>query len=100
MSCGLFVDLDVQVACRPAAGADLALGGQPHPHAVADAGRDLDADLPSGPHPAVAAAAVARIGDDLADAAADRARPRRHHLAEQRALHGLDLAAAAAGVAG
>ena len=88
----LLVDLDVQVARRPAAGSDLTLGGQPHPHAVADAGRDLDADLAAGAHPAVAAAAVARVEDDLADPAAHRARPRRHDLAEQRALHGLDLA--------
>ena len=65
----LLVHLDVQVTGRAAAGADLALGGQPHPHAVADTGGDLDADLAAGPHPAVAAAAVARIGDDLADAA-------------------------------
>ncbi len=65
----LFVDLDVQVAGRAAAGADLALGGQPHPHPVADAGRDLHADLAAGAHPAVAAAAVARVGDHLADAA-------------------------------
>ncbi len=39
---GLFVDLDVQVAGRSAAGPDLTLGGQPDPHAVADAGGDLD----------------------------------------------------------
>ena len=36
---------------------------------VADARRDLHADLATGAHPAVAAAAVARVGDDLADAA-------------------------------
>ena len=87
---GLLVHLDVEVAGRAAARADLALRGQPHPHAVADARRNLHADLPAGPHPAVAAATVARVGDDLADAAADRARPRRHDLAEQRALHSLD----------
>ena len=72
---GLLVHFDVQVAGRPTAGADLALRGQPHPHAVADARGDLDADLASCAHPAVAAAAMTRIGDDLADTAAYRAGP-------------------------
>ena len=40
-SCGSSCDLDVQVAGGPAAGTDLALAGQPHPDAVADAGRDV-----------------------------------------------------------
>ena len=72
---GLFVDFDVEVAGGTATRADLALGGQSDPHAVADAGRDLDADLAARTHPAVPAAAVARVGDDLADAAAGGARP-------------------------
>src|ERR1700752_1275499 len=96
----LFVDLEVQVACRPTTRADLALGGQPDPHSVADARRDLHADVPSRTDSAVAAASVARVGDDIADPATHRAWPRRHHLAEQRALDGLDLAAPTAGVAG
>src|ERR1700752_193018 len=96
----LFVDLDVQVARGPATGTDLALGGQPHPHSVADTGRDLHADVPSRPDAAVTAAAVAWVGDDLAHSSAYRARPRRHHLAEQRPLDGLDLTAPATGVAG
>ena len=77
----LLVDLDVKVASGTATGPDLALSGEPHPHAVPDAGRDLDADLTPGPYPAVAAAPMARVEDDLADPAADRAWPRRHHLA-------------------
>ena len=97
---GLLVDLDVQVARGTTTGTDFALSRQPDPHAVADARGDLHADLATRPHPPVAAAAVARIGNDLADARAHRARTRRHHLAEQRPLHGLDLALAVAGVAG
>ncbi len=69
---GLLVHFDVQVACRPTARADLALRGKSYAHAVADARGDLDADLAARSHPAVAAAAVARIGDDLADPAAHR----------------------------
>src|SRR6185369_3137427 len=47
--------LDVEVARRPAARAYLALPGQPDPHAVLDAGRNLDGDGAAGPHPALAA---------------------------------------------
>ena len=67
----LLVDLHVEVAGRPAAGADLALSGKPNPHAVADAGRDLHADIAPRPGPAVTAAAVTRVGNDLADPGAD-----------------------------
>ena len=42
------VDLDVEVAGRAAAGADLALPGEPDPHAVLDAGRDLDGEACGG----------------------------------------------------
>ena len=38
------VDLDVEVAGRAAAGADLALAGEPDPHAVLDAGGHLHRD--------------------------------------------------------
>ncbi len=41
-SCARDVDLDVEVAGRPAARADLALVGELHPGAGVDAGRDLD----------------------------------------------------------
>ena len=50
------VDLDVQVAGRAAAGADLALAGEPDPHAVLDARRTLTVSVrrartrPSPPH--------------------------------------------------
>jgi hypothetical protein len=92
-------DLDVQVAGRAAARADLALAGQPDPHAVLDAGRHLDGQRPPGADPPVTAALAARVLDDRAEAAAARAGAGRHHLAEERALHLLHLAAALAGVA-
>ena len=53
-----------------------------------------------GADPAVARALAARVGDDLAVAAAGRARAQRAHLAEERALHLLHLAPAVAGLAG
>src|SRR6202000_1091350 len=84
----------------PPAGPPPPRGGEPDPHSVADTRGNLDGDLPAGLHPPVAAALVARVRNDFADAAAGRARPRSHHLAEQRALHGLHLAATATGVAG
>jgi hypothetical protein len=96
----LLVNLDVQVARRSSPGPDLALSGEPDSHAVADAGGDLHGDLAPSPHPSVAAALVARVEDDFAHAAAGRARSRGHDLTEQRALHGLHLAAPTAGVAG
>jgi len=96
---GLLMNFDVQVTRRPSAGPDLALGGQPNPHPLAHPGRDLDADLPTGPHPAVAHALVARVGDDDPDATTGGTRARCQHLTQQRTLHGLDLAATTAGVA-
>ena len=94
------VDLDVQVTGRTAAGADLALVGELDAGAGVDAGRDLDRDRAARAHPAVAGALAARVGDDLAVAAAGVARPQRADLAEERALHVLHLAAAVAGLAG
>src|SRR5262249_29365736 len=96
----LLVNLDVQIAGRTAAGADLALGGQPHPHAVADARGNLDIDLAARPDPAVAATPEAGVQDDYADSPAGGARPRCQHLAEQRALYRLASAWPAAGFAG
>ena len=53
-------DLDVQITGRAAAGPDLALAGEPDPHAVLDAGRHVDGDRAPGPHPALGAAGRAR----------------------------------------
>src|SRR6478752_8658138 len=97
---GLLVDLDVQVAGGAAAGPHLTLRGQSHAHTVTDAGRNLDTDLTAGPHPAVAATAVTRIRNDLADAATGGARTGCHDLAQQRTLHAGHLAAPTAGIAG
>src|SRR5205823_6096701 len=63
-------------------------------------GRDLRGHVAAGPHPAVATALPARVGDDLAETATDRAWPGGDHLAEEGPLHRLDLALATAGVAG
>ncbi|CPU12556.1 Uncharacterised protein [Mycobacteroides abscessus] len=79
----LLVHLDVQVASRAAPGTDLALGRQPHPHPIADTGRDLDGDLPARPHAAVAATFVAGVGDDLTGTLAGRAGTRCQYLTEQ-----------------
>src|SRR5690606_7548725 len=95
----LLLHLHVEVAGRAAAGADLALAGQPDPHPVGDARRDAHGDLAPRPHASVAAALAARLRDHLAEAPAVRARPRGDDLAEERALHALHLAAAVADVA-
>src|SRR3954454_1714677 len=94
------VDLDVEVAGRAAAGADLALLGQADAHAVLDAGRDLHGQRAAGPDAAVAGAGRAGVRDDRAVPLADLAGARRDDLAEERALDALHLAAAAAGLTG
>src|SRR5690606_32627910 len=94
---GLLVDLDVQVAGGAAAGADLAFAGEADAHAVLDARGHLDGDVPPRAHAALAAALAARVGDDAPVARAGRAGPGGADLAEDRALHDLDLARAAAG---
>ena len=79
--------LDVQVAGRSAAGADLTVGGQVDPVAGADARRDLDVDRPGRPHPAVAGALGARVGDHRAVAAAGRAGLGGPDVTDERPLH-------------
>ena len=59
-----FLDLDVQVARRAATWTDLALAGEPDPNAVTDAGRDVGPNGPAGPHPTLAVALPAGVGDD------------------------------------
>src|SRR5690606_9355546 len=95
-----FHDLQEQVAGRPAAGADLALAGELDVDAVLHPGGDLDLHGAPGADPPVARALGARVADHRAETAARRARPGRHDLAEERALHLLHLAAAVTGVAG
>src|SRR5699024_9304314 len=94
------VQLDVEVAGRPAAGADLPFAGEVDPGAGVDAGGDLDLHRAAGTHPTLARALVAGAGDDLAEALAGRARTARHDLAEEGALDLLDLAPSGTGVAG
>ncbi len=93
-------DLDVQVAGGAAAGADLALARQVDAHAVGDPLRHLDLQAPTGADPALAGALGARVRDDVAVAAALRAGAVGDDLAEERALHGLHLAAPLAHIAG
>ncbi len=93
-------DLDVQVAGRAAAGADLALAGQLDAGAVVDTGRDLDGERTAGAHPAVAGALGARGRHDGAETLALRARPRGHDLAQEGPGDLRHLALAAAHVTG
>ncbi len=93
------VDLDVEVTGGSATGADLALVAELHPGAVVDARRDLDGQRAARPHPAVAGALAAGVGDDRAETTAGRAGTKGPDLAEERPLHVGDLALAAAGLA-
>ncbi len=81
------VDLDVEVAGRATTRADLTLVGELDAGAGVDAGRDLHGDRAARAHPTVAGALAARLGDDLAVAAAGVARTQRADLTEERALH-------------
>src|SRR5699024_1743816 len=89
---GALVDLDVQVAGRTAAGADLALAGQTDAHAAAHTGRDLGRDGATLADAPLTGALAARVGDDLAGARTGRARAAGHDVAQQQTLDGLDLA--------
>ncbi len=95
-----FVDLHIQVAGRAAAGTDLALLSESDPHAVLHPGRDLHREVAPGPGPPVTAALAAGVRDQSPVPLAGRARAGRDDLAEERALHRLDLPAAATRVAG
>src|SRR5699024_9874027 len=61
---------------------------------------ELDLQRAAGAQPSLAGALVARADDDLAEALAGGARPAGHHLTEEGALHLLDLALTATGLAG
>ena len=96
-SCVGHGELDVQVAGRAAAGPDLALGVQVDAVAGRDAGRDLHVDGAVAADAALAGALPAGVRDDRAVAAAGRARLAGADVAEERALHLGDVAAAVAG---
>src|SRR6266480_2994725 len=93
-------DLQEQVAGWPAPGADLPLARELDVGAVLDARRDPDLDGAARAHPAVRVAFGARPTDDRAVAAAGRARPGGHHLAEEGPGDLAHLAASGAHVAG
>src|SRR5438105_3842193 len=92
----LQADLDVQVAGRPAVGARLAVARAADAHAVVDARGDLHLERLLFLHAALAVAGGAGLGDDLARAAAMRARL----LHREEALPHLHDACAVAGGAG
>ena len=92
----LDVDLQVEVAARPAVVADLALAGQAHLRAVVDAGRDLHGELALALLAADAAAVLARVRDDATLAAAAVARRDVDELAEDALLDAAHLAGAVA----
>src|SRR4051794_11403228 len=77
-------DLDIEVARRATTRAYLALAGQPQPHAVVDAGRNLDRDGAACAHPPLARTVGAWVPDLRADAAALRAGARSDQLTEER----------------
>src|SRR5262245_8703742 len=93
-------DLQEQVTWRAAARPDLPFAGQLDVRPVLDARGNADLDGAPGADPSVAVAFRAGPADDGAETAARWARPRRHHLAEERPGDVADLAAAAAHVAG
>src|SRR5450631_978370 len=93
-------DEDVEVACRRAVQADLALAGKADTGAVLDPGRDGNRQRLLAPYPALTAARAARLFDDGAGTLAGRAGA----LYGEEALLGthsaMTLAGAAAGRAG
>src|SRR5688500_2568771 len=91
----LDVDHQVEVAGRAAVGARLALVAQPDLRAVVDAARDAHLEGAVDPHHALAAALLARIGDDRAVAVAAVADADVDELAEEVLVDPPQLAAAA-----
>ena len=89
-------DRYIQIACRAAVCAGIALTALLDGLAVVDAGRDVDLELARLAHAALTAALRTRLLDDLAGAAAVRAGALRLEHAERRALGlGHDAGAAA-----
>ena len=87
---------DVDVARAAAELARVALAADPDLLAVVDAGGNRDVEPALGDLPAAAVAFDARRRDEVAGAAALRARRRAHELAEHAARHLLHATAAAA----
>ncbi len=93
-------DLQEQVTRRAAARPDLALASKLDVRAVLHPRGDADLDGAPGADPAIGVAFRAGPPDDRAEPAARRARPRRHHLAQERPGHVADLTTAAADLTG
>src|SRR5690242_16270144 len=93
-------DLQEEVTRGATARPDLALAGQLDVGTVLDPRGDPDLDGAPGANPAVGVTFRAGPPDDRAEPVAVRARPRGHHLPEERARDVADLAAAAADVTG
>ena len=87
---------DVEVAGLAAERPRVAFAGEPDSLTVVDAGRDLDVERPFLEHASGSAAALARVLDDSARAAATAARLAANELAEGRPRHELDAAGAGA----
>jgi hypothetical protein len=85
------VDLDVQVACGAAAGADLALAHELQAGAGVHSGGYLDVEGSTRANPAVPRALRARTRVDGAEAAALGTRPSGHDLAQEGTLDVADL---------
>ena len=85
-------EMDVQVAGRATARPDRATTGQPQGRTVVDTGRHVDVERALLDDAPLAAARRARHHDDLAHAAAARARARGDHLAEQALANAAHLA--------
>src|SRR5688572_2434126 len=93
----LLLDVDLEVAGRPAVGPGVAEPAQRNVVALGDAGGDVHGDRRDVDDAAVAAALEARLLDDRAGALALGARPDVDELAEQRRAHLAHAALAAAG---
>ena len=89
-------DRYIQITCRAAVCAGVALTALLDGLAVVDAGRDIDLELARLAHAALTAALRTRLLDDLAGAAAVRAGALRLEHAERRALSLRNNAGAAA----
>ena len=93
---GADLHVDVEVAVAPAADAGGAASSEPQRRAGVDAGGNVDRVRLVLDLAALAAAIRARLLDDLAHAAALRARAGGDHLAEDRLAHAAHLTGAAA----
>ena len=93
-------NLHIKIARRAAAVADLTLGSHADAHAITNAGRDIYGEIAALLHAAIATTVVTRISNDFTEALALRARAGGHNVAQEAALHLLNLAHAATTITG